>query len=89
MAAYREESRVTVIVFQRLVESQMCPECGGPLRLYITEQGVQLLACLNGWFDVVDRQVDELVLDWVRHMAARNCREHAERKARVIKEREA
>ncbi len=66
-------------VFARLLATRMCPECTGPMKLYITEEGVQLLACLNCQFEIVDRDTESL--SGVRQLVARDRREHAERKA--------
>jgi hypothetical protein len=75
-----------VFVFRRLVETRICPQCGGPLRHYITELGFQLLACMNCWFDVVDHPVEKLAFNKVRQIAARDRQEQADRKTHVIKE---
>ena len=63
---------MAVIVFHRLAETRICPDCGGPLNLYLIEEGIQLLACLNCPFNVVDGQSAELVLNKVRQMAERD-----------------
>jgi hypothetical protein len=54
------------------------------LKLYLIEQGIQLLACLNCPFDVIDGQSPELVLNKVRQVAERDRREHLEHKKHVI-----
>jgi hypothetical protein len=77
---------MVVIVFHRLAETRMCPKCIGPLKLYVTEEGIRLLACMNCGFDVADQQSNELALSQVRQMAARDRREHSKQKKRVIKE---
>ena len=46
---------MTSIAFDRLAESRMCPECGDLLWLYVTEEGIQLLACMSCPFDVADQ----------------------------------
>ena len=79
---------MAVIVFHRLAETRICPDCGGPLNLYLIEQGIQLLACLNCPFDVVDGKSQELVLNKIRQMAERDRREHAEHKRHVIQKRD-
>ena len=75
------------IVFDRLAESRICPLCGDLLRLYVTEAGIQLLACMSCSFDVADQTYSkESVLNRVRQMAVRDRREHSQQKRRVIKE---
>jgi hypothetical protein len=64
----------------------MCPKCGDVLRLYVSEAGIQLLACMGCPFDLADRDYGkEVVLNKVRHMASRD---HREQKKHVIKQRD-
>jgi hypothetical protein len=75
------------VVFDRLAESRMCPECRDLLKLYVTVEGIQLLACMNCPFDLADQMPgEEAVLNEVRHMAARDRSEHVEHKSKVNKE---
>jgi hypothetical protein len=74
------------IVFDRLATSRICPKCSSQVKLYVTEGGIQFLACMNCPFDLADRiYSEEAVLNQVRQMAARDRREHAERKKDVLK----
>ena len=75
-----------MIVFDGLAESRICPECDGPLRLYVTEQGFQLLACMNCLFDVTDQKRKAHALSRVRQMAARDRREHAASQERHVRD---
>ena len=75
-----------MIVFDGLAESRICPECDGPLRLYVTEQGIQLLACMNCLFDVADQKRKAPTLRRVRQMAARDRREHAASQERQLRQ---
>jgi hypothetical protein len=47
--------------------------------LYITEEGVQLLACMSCRFEIIDRDTESL--GGAPQMVARDRREHADRKA--------
>ena len=71
-------------MFDGLAESRICPECDGLLRLYVAENGIQFLACMNCPFDVADRKSKGPSLNRVRHMAARDRREHAATRERQI-----
>jgi hypothetical protein len=48
------------------------------MRHYITEHGVQLLACMSCRFEMVEPPNPSESLDRVRQMAARDQREHGE-----------
>jgi hypothetical protein len=71
--------RVMVSSFDRLAKTRLCPRCAGPLRVYVTEDGAQLLACIRCEFEMADRPSESL--DKVRQFAKRDRRAYMNRNA--------
>jgi hypothetical protein len=84
-----EEDRVglhvAVSLFDRLVQTRICPECSDLMRLYVTPDGIPLLACMGCQFERVDGDGESL--DSARELAVRDRGERRSRKMRGIKKR--
>jgi hypothetical protein len=61
--------------FDYAYATRMCPTCAGPIKLYITEEGVQFAACMRCQFETLDRWSESL--DKVRQLVTLDRREYA------------